>query len=94
MEEKTLENKLQLEIKKRNGQAIKMYGLAGIPDRLILLPGGRIAFIELKAPEKRPRKLQEHRAEELRQLGFTVCCIDSKDKLEEFLREIDRGGDA
>ena len=45
-------------------------GTAGMPDRLLLLPGGRILFVEVKAPGKKPHPLQKHRHEQLRALGF------------------------
>ena len=51
-------------------------GMDGMPDRLILLPGGRVAFVELKAPGKAPRPLQVQRHAQLRDLGFSVFVID------------------
>jgi hypothetical protein len=57
MNEKQVENKLTAAVKKAGGIAPKFVspGFAGMPDRLILLPDGHIAFAELKAPGKLPR---------------------------------------
>ena len=54
MREKSIESKLVSEVKRRGGIAPKFVspGLDGVLDRLILLPGGRIAFAELKSPGK------------------------------------------
>lgn len=56
-------------------------GLAGVPDRLLLLPGGKCAFVELKAPGKRLRPLQEKRKRQLEALGFRVFCIDGMEQI-------------
>jgi hypothetical protein len=94
MNEKQIENKLVLAVKKLGGIAPKFVspGFAGMPDRLILLPDGHIAFAELKAPGKKPRPLQRSRHRMLEGLGFKVYVIDSTDQIEQILTEI--GGDA
>ncbi|WP_405288654.1 VRR-NUC domain-containing protein [Methanobrevibacter sp.] len=63
-------------------------GCDGVPDRIVLLPYGKIAFVELKAPGKKMRPLQEKRKRQLESLGFLVFCIDDKDKIEVMLDEI------
>lgn len=63
-------------------------GMAVTPDRLVLLPGGRIAFIELKAPGKTLRPLQVRRKRQLEALGFSVYCIDSPEQIGGILSEI------
>ena len=89
-----IEYKLVLAVKKLGGIAPKFVspGFAGMPDRLILLPDGHIAFAELKAPGKKPRPLQLSRHRLLEGLGFKVYVIDSTDQIEQILTEI--GGDA
>ena len=79
MREKQIEQKLVRAVRAAGGIAPKFVspGLDGVPDRIILRPGGRIAFAELKAPGQKPRPLQQYRIEELRQLGFRVYVIDS-----------------
>lgn len=78
MREKTIEAKLVQAVRTKGGLAPKFTspGLDGVPDRLVLLPGGRIAFIELKAPGKTLRPLQVRRKRQLEALGFSVYCID------------------
>lgn len=90
MRESLIERKLVTEVKKRGGQAVKFVspGLNGVPDRLVLLQGGSIAFIEIKAPGKRMRPLQQMRAKQLVALGFKVYCIDNKDMIGGVLDEI------
>lgn len=79
MREKQIEQRLVQEVKKRGGICPKFTspGFAGMPDRLILLPGGRLAFAELKAPGEKPRPLQRARHRLLRRLGFQVFVIDA-----------------
>src|SRR5690606_2325720 len=88
MREASIERKLRREVAKRGGRALKFIspGWSGAPDRLVLLPGGKIIFVELKAPGKKPRPLQLKRHEELRQLGFHVEVIDSPEEVDEFMR--------
>lgn len=88
--EKHLEQVLTKEVKKRGGLALKFIspGMSGVPDRLIMMKGGRIAFIELKAPGKKMRPLQIKRKRQLETLGFLVYCIDNKDQIGDVLDEI------
>lgn len=94
MREKTIEAKLVQAVLTKGGLAPKFIspGLDGVPDRLVLLPGGRIAFIELKAPGKTLRPLQVRRKRQLEALGFSVYCIDGVEQIESVLQQI--GGDA
>ena len=87
--EKPLEHSLVEKIRQRGGICLKLQGnmYAGMPDRLILLPGGRVVFVELKSEGIKPRKLQLIRHEELRALGFKVFVIDTHEKLTQFLNE-------
>ena len=62
--------------------------MAGVPDRLVLLPKGRIYFVELKAPGKYLRPLQLKRKEQLEELGFKVYVIDSYKKIDAFIEEM------
>jgi len=56
---------------------INPFGIRGFPDRMFLGSGGRILFIEFKAPSKKPRKLQVYMINKLKDLGFEVHVIDS-----------------
>ena len=63
MREKEIEQKFTLMARRTGGLALKFVspGMSGMPDRLVLLPGGRMAFVEVKAPGRAPRPLQEAR---------------------------------
>ncbi|MGN7268901.1 VRR-NUC domain-containing protein [Bacillus licheniformis] len=90
MLEKYIEKKLVAEVKKMEGIAAKFVspGLNGMPDRIVLLPHGKMAFIELKAPGKKPRPLQIRRIRQLQKLGFTCYVIDDVKQIGGVLGEI------
>ena len=90
MREKQIENKLASEVKKAGGIALKFVSPSfdGMPDRLVLIPDGHIAFVELKAPGKKPRLLQLARHQLLRSLGFRVYVIDSVEQIGGMLDEV------
>ena len=90
MHESYIEQKLTKAAKKRGGIALKFVSpsFAGMPDRLVLLPDGKIGFVELKAPGKKPRALQRARHRMLLRLGFKVFVPDNIDEIEEVLNEI------
>ena len=90
MRESNIESKLVKAVKSMGGLAPKFVspGLDGVPDRLVLLPGGIIAFIELKAPGKKLRPLQVRRKRQLETLGFSVYCIDGPEQIGGILDEI------
>ena len=94
MREKDIEKELAARTKTMGGVAPKFISLGfdGMPDRLVLLPSGRMGFVELKAPGKKPRALQEARHRLLRRLGFKVYVIDGIEQIAVVLKEI--GGDA
>ena len=83
MREKTIEHKLKTAVGNRGGLALKFVspGLDGVPDRLILLPGGHMAFAEVKAPGRRLRPLQVSQKRQLESLGFRVYVIDNPDQI-------------
>lgn len=78
MRESTIERKLYNEVKSHGGMALKFVSptLDGVPDRIVLLPKGKMAFIELKAPGKPLRPLQARRKRQLEALGFLVFKVD------------------
>lgn len=90
MREKNVESKLVKAVKSMGGLAPKFTspGLDGVPDRLVLLPGGKMAFIELKAPGKNLRPLQVRRKRQLESLGFLVYCMDRPEQIGVILSEI------
>ena len=90
MLEKEIEKKLVTAVRMMDGVAVKFVspGYAGMPDRLVLLPGGRMAFVEVKRPGEQPRPLQEARHRMLRRLGFKVYVLDSVEKIERIIDAI------
>lgn len=94
MSEKKIEKRLNCEIKKLKGLSLKLNSQSanGIPDRLALLPDGKLYFIELKSRGKKLDPLQEYWRKKLEGLGFEAKKIDSLEILEEFISEV-VGGD-
>ena len=90
MNEKFIEQKLVTAVKTKGGIAPKFVSpsFAGMPDRLILMPGGMMAFAELKAPGMKPRALQATRHRMLRKLGFRVYVIDGIEQIGGILDEL------
>lgn len=90
MREHQIEKRLVEEVRKRHGLCPKWVspGLDGVPDRIILLPGGHMAFSELKAPGEKPRPLQLRRKAQLERLGFRVYIIDNTEQIGGALDEI------
>lgn len=90
MREKIIEQHLVKAVKNSGGIAPKLVspGFDGMPDRLVLLPGGKIGFVELKAPGKEPRPLQVARHGLLRRLGFKVYILDAPEQIGGILDEI------
>lgn len=85
MSEKDTERYLRRRIKTIGGEAYKLScpGANGMPDRLILLPGGKAVFVETKSEGKLPRPLQKARHRELREMGFPVFGnVDSREAVE------------
>ena len=83
MRENEIEAKLVAAVKAAGGVCWKFVspGTAGVPDRIILMPMGRIAFVEVKAPGESPRKLQLARHRLLRRLGFKTFVLDNPEQI-------------
>jgi hypothetical protein len=81
--EKTIEQKLVTAVKNMGGICPKWVspGFDGMPDRIVLLPNSRIAFVEVKAPGQKPRPLQMARHKLLRNLGFSVFVLDDLEQI-------------
>ena len=90
MREKIVEQHLVKAVKSSGGIAPKLVspGFDGMPDRLVLLPGGKIGFVEVRAPGKEPRPLQVARHGLLRRLGFKVYILDDLEQIGGILDEI------
>lgn len=83
MREKSIEQKLVKAVKAAGGVCPKLVcpGFDGMPDRMILLPHGRLGFVEVKVTGKKPRPLQTARHEMLTRLGFKVYVLDSPEQI-------------
>ncbi len=90
MHEREIEKKLVNSVKEQGGICWKFTspGTAGVPDRIILMPEGRIAFVEVKAPGEKPRPLQQSRHRLLRRLGFKVYVLDALEDIEKIISEV------
>lgn len=93
--EKILEKKLVEGVKKLGGKALKFSSITdtSYPDRLVLLPGGKTFWVELKSTGCKQTKLQELRSRELRELGFATFLIDSESGLHMILEFLSRQAD-
>jgi len=90
LREKVIEQKLRNAVKAKGGLALKFTspGMAGVPDRIVLSPDGRVFFVELKARGKHLSPRQVKIASVLERLGHKVWVIDCSEKVEEFVDEI------
>lgn len=90
MNEKYIESELTKAVKQNGGVYWKFTspGTAGVPDRIVLMPKGHIAFVEVKAPGEKPRKLQLSRHKLLRRLGFQVYVLDALEDIEKIIKEV------
>ena len=88
--EKEIELDLRRTVERHGGWALKFIspGMDGVPDRIVLLPGGQLIFVELKAPGKHTRPLQTVRHRMLQKLGFKVYVIDSVEQIEGVINDI------
>ena len=90
LREKRVEQTLNTEVKRRGGWAVKILpSVSGLPDRLVLLPGGRVFFVELKAPTGTvaPHQTVVHRR--LTSLGFPVVILASPDAVIQWANALD-----
>lgn len=84
MRESEVERQFVEAVRAAGGQALKFtsQSMNGVPDRLVLLLGGKCAFVELKAPGKQMRLLQRKRRQQLEALGFPVFCVDRPEQIQ------------
>lgn len=85
--EKAIEKYLGEQVTSIRGLCLKYTNsnVTGFPDRLVCLPGGNLAWVELKSKGKKPTRLQNIRHQQLRNLGFNVHVIDSKQGVDELI---------
>ena len=90
MNEKELEKMFRDRVREAGGCAYKFVspGMSGVPDRLVVLPGNCIGFVELKAPGKKPRADQRHQIRRLELLGCYVAVLDDPEDIDRVIGEI------
>lgn len=83
--EKVFERELSKFVEESGGMAVKLLSqfIKGLPDRMFLLPGGAVVFVEFKSTGKRPTKIQSYIHAKIRALGFLVYVVDSVESYEE-----------
>lgn len=88
--EKALEAELRERCKALGWMCIKLTSQyqRGLPDRLILMPGGRVCFAEIKTTGKKPTTLQRVTHERLRALGYRVEVVDTTERLDNLIVEL------
>lgn len=90
MKEARVETVLREEVKARGGWAIKFLpSVSGLPDRIVLLPGGTVIFIELKSPTGTVAPHQTVVHNRLRRLGFEVLVLNTTEAVREWAKELD-----
>ena len=90
MRESAVERYLARQIQERGGWALKFVpSVSGLPDRIVLLPGGRFFFVELKAPNGVVALHQHVVHGKLSRLGFPVATLSSVDEVSAWLQTID-----
>lgn len=90
LSENQLEEKLRKKIKELGGIALKFVspGCAGVPDRIILMPQGKIYFVEMKSPRGEVNPIQKYVFEKFEEVGFKVHILNSDDAIKNFLEKI------
>lgn len=94
MREATIEARLVREVRKLGGLCYKFTspGNPGVPDRIVILPGGRTIYVELKTEIGRLSKLQKWQREEMQKRGADVRVLKGLDQVTAFLEEVRAGG--
>lgn len=93
--ESALESKFRIRVTRAGALTFKFTspGHAGVPDRIVLAPGGRIYFVEMKRKNGKLRPLQQYTVKKLQEYGFFVSVIDSEESINAFIARI-MGSDA
>lgn len=89
--ERDVEKFLREQVEKRKGICLKLTspGQDGMPDRIIVMPAGRVYFVELKTRSGELSKVQRYQLRRLTDLGQTCSVIYGRKGAEEFLRDLD-----
>ena len=90
MRESEIERFFIKECKRKGWLPLKLVSpsMVGLPDRIVLFPGGKVSFVELKAEGEKPRPLQKAVHRLLEGLGFTVYLVSSKSEVLSYVEKI------
>jgi len=90
--EKQIEHSLVRGIKALGGIAYKFVspGHAGVPDRILILPGGKVIFVELKRPGGKTTALQDMEITRLKFFGCDAGVVSTPEEVQELLRRCQR----
>ena len=90
LSEKSIEKYLVEQAKFAGCPCLKYFNpnMVGYPDRLVVLPGGKVVWVELKSKGRKPSKVQQVRMAELTDLGHVVKVIDNKLDVDKLINEI------
>jgi hypothetical protein len=89
--EKDIERALRKDVEKiLRGLCIKIYSsfFTGLPDRMLLLPGGKLLFVELKSTGKHQTERQKYVKRQLEKLGFRVLVIDTLQAVKDLINAL------
>lgn len=94
MRESAVEKHLTRHVERRGGRCLKWTspGRSSVPDRILLFPGGRVAFVEVKAPKKTPRQKQLRELQKLNDMGFRAAWLDSTEAVDRFIAKLEIDG--
>lgn len=93
MKESEIENILVTEIRKAGGRTYKWVspGNSGVPDRIVLLPAGKIIFVELKTDSGKLSAQQKIQINRIQSLGQDARVVKGIRGLVDFFYAIDQG---
>lgn len=92
--EKQIESYLVKRCKEQGWTALKYYNpnATGYPDRLVLLPGARVLWVEVKRPGAYPTALQIVRMQDLCDFGHEATVVSSFDDVDHLIVLIKSAG--
>lgn len=89
--ESRIEGRLVRGVRAAGGLCWKVTAERGAPDRIAVLPGGRVVWIELKRPGGTVARAQEYQHRRLRALGHEVLVLRSRGEVDGFLAGLAQG---
>ena len=86
--ERDIEKWLVKQVRRLGGEAYKFVspGNDGVPDRIVLLPGGEIWFVELKREDGVTSSIQEYQLHKIRQTGAKAVVLHGRFEVFNWIR--------